>query len=920
MNRLEELQKYGQSVWLDYIRRSLMTSGEFERLIKEDGLSGVTSNPTIFEKAIDGSTDYDQAIRALLGQEAHLDAQGLYEALAIEDIQMAADLLRPVYDQTQGGDGFASLEVSPQLAHDTAGTVAEARRLWHKVNRPNVMIKVPATDEGVPAIEILIAEGINVNVTLMFSLAHYEKVARAYLAGLEKHPEPRRVASVASLFVSRVDTVVDRALEAVRLPDALALQGKVATSNAKKLYMRFQDLFYGDGFAPLLERGARVQRLLWASTGTKNPAYPDVLYVEELIGKDTVNTMPPATLNAFRSHGQARASVEEVAEDALATLEHLKSFDIDLNAITAKLQEDGVAAFLDSFDKLRAGLERKRQALLTGAVDRQVLTLGTNERPWNQRLENFEKDDLARRLWRKDPTVWSSRPVPEITNRLGWLSLPEMMHEHVDELVEFASRVRSQGVRHVVLLGMGGSSLAPEVFMRTFGNAPNYPELIVLDSTHPKAVRAVGSRVNLRETLFLISSKSGTTTEPHSLFRYFWDRVSQVTRRPGACFAAITDPETPLVRLARTRGFMKVLQAPTDVGGRYSALSVFGLVPAALIGVNVHRVLDRAWAMAEACASCVRGSENPGLVLGAALGELALAGRDKVTFLASSSLAAFPDWLEQLIAESTGKDGGGIVPVASEPVGPPDVYGSDRLFARLSLEGEREPALEEQFSKLNAAGHPVIRIELAEKADLGQEFFRWEFAVAVAGAIMGIHPFNQPDVELAKELAQQAMKKAAGRPSGAAAPVETTPVSSSEELKKALEAWLSSIRPGDYVGVQAYLAPTAETADALTQLRLRLRGRLHVATTLGFGPRFLHSTGQLHKGGPNSGAFLQLVDAPGTEDLPVPATDYTFGKLIRAQAVGDYLALRKRGRRVLRIDLGKNPAAGLRELEEALGA
>jgi transaldolase len=367
MNPLKELLVQGQSVWLDYIRRDLIRTGELKRLVEEDGIRGVTSNPTIFEKAIAGSTDYDDALRALHAKDPKADARNLYEGLAIEDIQMTADVLRPVYDETGGADGYVSFEVSPHLAHETQGTISEAKRLRQAVDRPNVMIKVPATREGIPAIEELIAAGVNVNITLMFSMSHYEAVARAYIRGLERCAEPAKIASVASFFVSRVDTMVDRALETLGTAQAQAktLLGKIAIANSKMVYQRFLQIFQGEGFVALRQRGVRVQRPLWASTGTKNPAYSDILYVENLIGAETVNTLPPETLNAFRDHGKVEGeTVKDSLDAAAAALGRLKALGIDLGAITEKLQQDGVAAFAASFDQLLAALEKKRNAII----------------------------------------------------------------------------------------------------------------------------------------------------------------------------------------------------------------------------------------------------------------------------------------------------------------------------------------------------------------------------------------------------------------------------------------------------------------------------------------------------------------------------------------------------------------------------
>lgn len=884
-------------------------------MVNEDGLKGVTVNPTIFEKAIAGSEDYDDVLAGVLKDNPHMGARALYEKLAVEDVQMAADVLRPVYDETDGRDGFVSLELSPSLANDTEGSIKEARYFWELVNRPNLMIKVPATSEGYPAVEALIAEGINVNVTLMFSLSHYEAVASAYINGLEKCKEPSRVASVASFFISRVDTIVDKALEENGSPEALEVRGKIGVGNSKMAYQRFKEVFSGERWDKLAKRGARVQRVLWASTSTKNPEYPELLYIEELIGKDTVNTIPPATLNAFRDHGHARASLDEGVEDAGAWIKKLGGLDIDLGALTEKLQIDGLASFSNSYDKLISALEEKRDAILKGRVERQVLKIGDYQSSVDEHLKTWKEAGFNRRLWEKDPTLWFSEPVPEITNRLGWLNLPEIMHEQLDALTAFAEEIKNDGIKHVVVLGMGGSSLAPEVYQNTLGNSASYPELLVLDSTHPDAVRAIEEKIDLRTTLFIVASKSGTTLEPLTFFKYFWNKMEEAVDDLGQHFIAITDPKTPLVQLAREKGFRRVFLAPSDLGGRYSALTVFGLVPAALMGADVHRILDRAWVAAEGCAFCVSEQKTPGLALGAALGVLANSGRDKVTFLTSSSLKSFPNWTEQLIAESTGKDDTGILPVVNEPLAEPAALGDDRFFVYFNIEGEEDEDLNNIVEKLEANGHPVAYINLTDKYDIGLEIFRWEIATASAGAVLGIHPFNQPDVESAKVLAREAMEK---KGTDATDKIETISVEAQDGLSKAMDDWLAKADKGDYVAIQAYLSPTKETAEMLQKIRTELLNRWGLATTVGYGPRFLHSTGQLHKGGPNNGLFLQIIDEPA-EDLSVPDAEYTFGEVIRAQGIGDYQALKKRGRRVLRVNLEKDVSGGLSMIYRLLG-
>ncbi|MCH6556566.1 MAG: transaldolase, partial [Chloroflexi bacterium] len=490
-NPVQEAQRLGQSIWYDNIRRGLITSGELQRLI-DMGITGLTSNPTIFEKAIAGSTDYDVALLDLTHNGQNSKSAGdIFEALAIEDIRAAADLLRPIYDQTGGVDGYASLEVSPYLAKDTERTIAEGRRLFAALDRPNVLVKVPATPEGIAAVRQLIAEGINVNVTLIFSLDAYRDVREAYIGGLEdlasSGGDVSRVASVASFFVSRVDTAVDRLIEQSigeghqELTDRL---GKAAISNAKLAYQAFQGAFGGERFNALRAKGARVQRPLWASTGTKNPAYSDVLYLESLIGPDTVNTVPPATLTAFLEHGRASVTLEQDVEQAGQVIDALAAAGISMEQVTEKLLADGLEAFADSFQKLMANIEDKKARLLAREHEHPGVSLGSYLPEVEATLADLQPRDVVGRIWRGDHTVWKPDPT-EITDRLDWLTVTDIMCDQVTALQAFANEVREAGFRHLVLLGMGGSSLGPEVLRQTFGSAPGYPKLIVLDSTVP---------------------------------------------------------------------------------------------------------------------------------------------------------------------------------------------------------------------------------------------------------------------------------------------------------------------------------------------------------------------------------------------------------------------------------------------------
>ena len=676
-NPLRELLGYGQSVWLDNIRRSLLTSGELKHLLDDDGLRGVTSNPAIFEKAIAGSSDYTDLLQSLATQH-ELDAKSRYELLAIRDIQDTADLLLPVYQSSKRRDGYVSLEVSPFLARDTEGTLAEARRLWKAVGRDNVMIKVPGTPEGIPAFRKLISEGINVNVTLLFSQDVYEQVAQAYIDGLEEFGrrtlDVGRVASVASFFISRIDSAVD-ALAGARLkvskdPAEQALLrsilGRIAIANAKLTYQGYRNIFLGGRWEELSKRGAQTQRVLWASTGTKNPDYRDVIYVEELIGPETVNTMPPATLAAFRDHGRPRPSLVEDIEAANDHMDTLEKVGISMNQVTAKLLEEGLKLFSDAFQQLLTAVEKSTPAHLSAKVSRQTYKLPTAIAGMvTTDVNDWRAEGKVRRLWERDPSLWTNSDEDKW---LGWLTIADDQLAHSHELAAAAEDARSGGFSHILLLGMGGSSLCPEVLKMTFGKISGYPELHVLDSTDPAQIKAMEEKVDVAKTLFLVSSKSGSTLEPNIFKQYFFERVKQAVGadKAGSRFIAITDPGSKMELVAQGDKFRHIFHGLPSIGGRYSALSDFGMVPAALMGLDTQKFLDRTEEMVHACKSCVPVDENPGVVLGIILGTLARNGRDKITIVASPGISDLGAWLEQLIAESTGKEGHGIIPVDRE--------------------------------------------------------------------------------------------------------------------------------------------------------------------------------------------------------------------------------------------------------------
>ncbi len=950
MNRLQALKRDGQSIWLDFIERKLMASGELARMVEADGICGLTSNPAIFQKAIAGSTEYDAAIAGVL-QQGDAEPAALFEAIAIEDIRQAADVMRPVYEQTQGVDGYISLEVSPHLAADTAGTLESARRLWKAVDRPNLMIKVPGTPAGIPAMQQLISEGINVNVTLLFARDAYRAVAHAYIAGvaalLKSGGDAKRIASVASFFVSRIDVAIDALLEqqlatatdAKERDTLTGLLGKVAIANAKLAYQDYLEIFdRSERWQQLVNTsGARAQRLLWASTGTKNPKYRDVIYMEELVGANTVNTVPPATLDAFRDHGESRPVIERDVDAARAVMAALDQRGISLAAVTDKLLVDGLVLFADADDQLMAAIADKRQLLQNGAVACEQYALGALRPEVERTLEAWRKSGAVRRLWARDASLWTGG---DEAKWLDWLGEVDKISADANTLHTFAADLRQQGFTTAVLLGMGGSSLGPEVLSLVLGPAtpganPDTPQglnLRVLDSVDPAQIAALEADLDFSKTLFIVASKSGSTLEPDIFCRHFFSAAkARLGQAASQHFIAITDPGSKLRAYATAQGFRRIFDGEPGIGGRYSIYSNFGMVPAALLGLDVAKALAGAKRMVNSCRPSNPPQQNPGVLLGVALGVAAQAGRDKLTLIASPRLAPFGAWVEQLIAESTGKLGKGIVPVDAETIGKPAVYGQDRIFVYLRLEGQVDAAQEALLQALSEAGHPVLTYTLSAIEQVHQEFFRWEMATAVAGAVLGIHPFDQPDVEAAKIQARallDAYERDGQLPQAQALLQEgglsfyastNTKAGNGVAGVDVLREFLATLGQGDYFAILAYLPMHAPQQAALQAIRRQVRDTRKVATCLGFGPRFLHSTGQLYKGGPNSGVFLVLT-CDDAEDIAVPDSVASFGVVKSAQASGDSAVLVERGRRVLRVHLGADVAAGLKNLSNIVQA
>ncbi|MBM3125715.1 MAG: bifunctional transaldolase/phosoglucose isomerase [Chloroflexi bacterium] len=875
------LSRLGQSLWYDNIEKKLLDNGEIASLIARGEIRGITSNPSIFQNAIAKTSDYDAALIPMAW--AGWDSERIFWQLAFEDISRACDLFQPLYQSSDGEDGYVSLEVDPRLARDTEGTIRQAKQLWDRVNRPNLMIKIPATKEGLAAIRQSIAGGINVNVTLIFSLDRYAEVMEAFLSGLEDRISQnlpiRGIASVASFFVSRVDTKIDS-----RLPANSALRGQAAVANAKLAYELFETKFMAPRFDALRQKySAKYQRPLWASTGTKNPAYSDTLYVDNLIGVHTVNTVPPSTLDAFRDHGKTAPTIKNSLNDSKAIIRELEAAGIPMAQITQELEQEGVKAFMDAFTALLGAIEQRRADA--------VSSLGPQAGAVSRRILQLQTEAIPSRLWAKDAALWADDPIEkaEIEIRLGWLNSIEVARARLNGYKEFANQIHSEGIDRVLVVGMGGSSLTAEVVGSLLAKMAMNAKvnLAILDSTDPEQVLGAAREFPPQKSLYIIASKSGGTAELMAAFNYLWDS----SQKDGSRFIAITDPGTSLEALAKANGFRKIFQADPNVGGRFSALTDFGLVPSALLGLDLDALLTSASIIREQCTENIPAGRNPGIVLGAILAEAAIAGQDKLTILCDPAVDALAEWIEQIVAESSGKSGKGILPVPLEPLGPPHVYGRDRLFVYLRNDGE----LSDSVNALKEAGFPVIEFPIGSAASVGGEFFRWEMAISIACHILGINAFNQPDVQDSKN--RTLVKIEEFKQKQKLTEIDLLPV---HEAAASLLQRLGGLKEGGYVAINAYLPRNQGTIEALQTLRAAIRDKFGCAVTAGFGPRFQHSTGQFHKGGPNKGYFLQLVYESGN-DLEIPRQSVSFKTLLRAQALGDYEALIAAGRRVTRI-------------------
>ena len=916
MNTSKTIKELGQSVWYDNIEREMLNDGRLEAMVRDGKIYGVTSNPSIFEAALKNSAAYDDVLQSM--SWSGLNKDKVYFELVREDIQRAADLFVDIYEQSSGQDGMVSVEINPFYACDVEKSIEEGKALWTQINRKNLMIKVPATLEGLEVITALIAEGINVNVTLIFSIERYRQVVDAYMTGLEKRLSSNKpidhIASVASFFVSRIDSAVDPLLDQIinsrgsKAEQAKDLKGKIAVDNDRLAYQAFLELFQSERFLKLKEKGAHVQRPLWASTGTKNKNYSPTLYIDSLVAPDTVNTIPPATLDAYLENGMTELSIKDDVDLARSRLDLLIELGIDFSEITKKLEDEGVEKFMQAHSGLLELVENKRKHY---ASELDGLTENVHSG-----LQKAKEELSVGRMYAHDPTYWTNDQSchDEIRVRLGWLGLPSQQLSIVEELENFKKEIIDEGYTDAFVLGMGGSSLAPEVLSQIIGPIaePGFGlKLQIIDTTNPEEIAFRLRSVDLSKSLFIVSSKSGGTSETLAAMKYFWSELGKAgVQDIGAHFVAITDPGTSLQELAENKNFRKVFNARPDVGGRYSVFTKFGLVPAALLGVDLKKFLGKAIESEMQGAETVPYASNPNLLLGLFIGEAAKAGKDKLTFIAESYMSSIVPWLEQLIAESSGKEGKGILPIEGEPILKSLEYPQDRIFVYYAVDGSKKDLAQALLDK----GFPVIEFQIMEPYELGKEFYRWEYATAVACATLGVSAFDQPNVQLSKTMTKDRISEyqEKGRLDDGLVLLENEefalygePVdglSGSSTLIDVLNAYAAKVADTGYICLNAFIPRLDENESFLQELRGKLLNRFNKATTLGFGPRFLHSTGQLHKGGQPGGLFVTFTKDSDV-DYEIPEEGMSFATLQRAQALGDIEALKQKDKKVIRIHL-----------------
>lgn len=944
-----QVQQYaGQSIWLDGPRPRRLDSDELRAMVCRDEVTGISVTYDGLRHIIASATDLETSIRSRIFESK--DPIAICEHLLIDQARRAADLLRQVYERTRGLEGYTSIEVSPYVVDSAEELVKRGRELFLAVGRKNVMIRLPATTAGLVALEQLVSTGVNVFVSDILTEAAYLQAAEAYSLAVDKYlrrgGNALDVIALVAMPLSKIDRIATRALESSAQkagPEQSVffdrLKGRAATTFARLAYRTYRSYIADGGnknWKVLAGKGARPLRIV-LECAIPAPHLPASLYLEELSLPETIVSLPETAILALcrtpaKQMEQSEDHVDEVIDQAILVYEQFKQLPFSISDAL----EDELSFLVDQqmevMDQLIGALEQRRRAVELNVATNLTHSLGELESPVKEALAKAKEDNVVARLWRGDTTLWTGKDEGAW---LGWLDIPEQQLAQTSVFQELSGEVRREKFTHAVLLGMGGSSLSAEVMRQCFGKQEGMPELLVLDSTVPAEVLKVRRAIEIEKTIFIVSSKSGSTTEPNVLCQYFYEETKKAVgdKEAGSHFIAVTDPGSSLEQTAKEMRFRHIYPGVPSIGGRYSVLSHFGMIPGAVMGADVKKMLERAHQMALRCHETVASNENPGLLLGVIMAVLSEHGRDKVTLFASPRIRSFGTWLEQLLAESTGKLGKGIIPVDGESIASPEHYGKDRLFVYLRLSREADKQQDKQVEDLKRAGHPVVNIELDDAFGIAEEFFRWEFATAVAGHVLKINPFDQPNVQESKDFTKKFLKhyEETGKLPEDQLVCRDGDITiyaddknkryllekAKENLEAVLKAHIARLQPGDYFATTAYVEYDERYERAISAIRDHVRDDRRVATTFGYGPRFLHSTGQLHKGGPNSGLFIQIT-CDDKEDVPVPAEKFTFGVLKQAQSLGDFVALSMRDRRALRVHFSGDIARGLSKLQSLL--
>ena len=904
-NNCIRLYESGQSIWLDNLHRGMIKNGKLAKDIEHGLIRGVTSNPSIFRKAITNSRDYENSLIPMA--LANVDAEEIYFQLTVDDIRNTADLFRDLYIESQGNDGFVSLEVSPLFAHDAESTIKQAKQLWKSVNRPNLMIKVPVTKDSFSVITELTSAGINLNLTLIFSPNIYEKAALAYIDGLNQRIENgesiEKIRSVASIFVSRVDKKIDSLLSEKSV-SMRSLQGKAAIRNAQKIYNLNLEIFNGEKFDVIKEHGGKAQRILWASTNSKNPLYKSTYYVDTLVGKNTVNTVEPETLDALLKSCNTKPVLPVQNNDIDIFFNSLDNAGINMDAVYEQLEEEGIAAFINDYEATldsictRCEIIRNNMQYLQNNIEKS--------------LEMYAQDSLMRRIFSKDPTVWTfnTQSYPEIRSRLGWLDTYKNTEPSIPDYASLRNELKKEGISKILLIGTGGFSVTAEVTASVFENESDL-SLEIIDSTDPIQINDIKKEHDPKTTLYIAASKSGNTIEVQALLKLFYKHTEEICGEDaGKHFIAITDPGSVLEKQSKELGFRKVYFSDASSGSRFSALTPYGIIPAVLAGLDHQKIGSKVYRMMQNCSPSLPIYRNEGAALGTFLGISSLEGKDKLTIITDPEFNSFGTWLEQLIAGSSGKEGKGIIPIVLEPSLENKPYSEDRIFVYINYNNSHSNEIE----KIKGEGHPVFEIYLDDKYDLFAEFYRWEIATAVACAVLGVNAFDQPDEQESKNLASakiarfhedncldEILPNWSDENSEIWLSENSCDISGCADYNEIITRFISGAEAGkNYISINAYLPEKTEIYTWLQQLRSMILKCTNCATVLGFGPRFQHYTGQLQKGGTNEGYFIQIV-TDYDEDLSIPNENISFKIMERAQSLADMESLTAKERHVIRI-------------------